>query len=268
MIRKKGSNVVVYIDVLLFVNTVINYAVLMTTEKLLKRDVRLYRLLLGSLIGACFSLLIFIDINNQWLLLLLRIVSSALITLITFGYIRKEEFFKTMLLTAAVSLVYCGFMIFIYQMFRPSNLLIINDVVYIELPPLLMIAVTAVVYLLILLIRKVYRERIKTTVVSLRFSVKGSEYTCIGKVDTGCHLTEPFSCSPVIIVDESIMKFNDDQLCRIIPYTTINSSSYLKGVKADKVVIDKKAMDTDIYIASAKIQNGSYDAVINSDIVR
>ena len=259
---------VVYIDILLFVNTIVNYAVLMTVEKVMKRDVRLYRLLCGSLTGALFSLCIFLDINSRLLLVLLRLVSSAGITLITFGYKCKAEFFKTMLMTAAVSLIYCGLMIFIYQMFRPSNMLIINDVVYIEVPPLLMTAVTALIYILVLLIHRIFRERIKTTVVHLRFTVLGSEYSCIGKIDTGCNIREPFSSSPVIIIDESILTLSDTQMCRVIPYSTVNGSSYLKSVKADEVLIDKKPVETVVYIASAKIQNGSYQAVINSEIVR
>ena len=259
---------VVYIDVLLCVNTIINYVVLMTVEKLLKRDVRLYRMLLGAFTGALFSLIIFLDINSQTLLMLLRVISSVVISFITFGFIRRAEYIKAVLLTVTVSLVYCGAMILVYQLFRPANILIINDVVYIEVPPLLLIALTAVIYLFILLIHRLFRERIRTSVVSMSFTLSGREYACIGKIDTGCNLKEPFSGAPVIIVSERILTIDESTGCRVIPYTTVNGSSYLKGVKADKVLIDKKPVETDVYIACANIQNGNYDAVINSEIIR
>ena len=76
---------VIYIDVLLFINTIINYAILITTERLLKRNCRLYRILLGAFTGALFSLFIFVDSDSRLLLFLLRVLSSALLTLITFG---------------------------------------------------------------------------------------------------------------------------------------------------------------------------------------
>ena len=74
---------VIYVDVLLFVNTVINYAILMTTEKLLKRDCRLYRMIAGAFSGALFSLLIFVNTDSRLLLFLLKIISSSAITRIS-----------------------------------------------------------------------------------------------------------------------------------------------------------------------------------------
>ena len=96
---------VVYIDILLIINTVLNYAVLVTAEKLLKRDIRLLRLLAGSFTGALFSLIVFLDINNTFLLFVIRLVSSALITLISFGFHKRSEYIKAVTMTCAVSLL-------------------------------------------------------------------------------------------------------------------------------------------------------------------
>ena len=259
---------VVYIDILLIINTVLNYAVLVTAEKLLKRDIRLLRLLAGSFTGALFSLIVFLDINNTFLLFVIRLVSSALITLISFGFHKRSEYIKAVTMTCAVSLLYCGGMILFYQAFKPSNMLIINDVIYFELDPLLMILITAIIYVLLLILYKLFSERIKSTVVSMRFTVGGKEYSCVGKIDTGCNLTEPFSGSPVIIADKSIFPDNGYDKQRIIPYTAVSGSSFLRAVKAEKVVIDKKTIDTTVYIASADIKSSSFAAIINSDIIR
>ena len=77
---------VIYIDVLLFVNAIVNYAILMTAEKLLKRDIRLYRMILCSVIGALFSLTIFIQPDSRILLWVLKLLISFIITLIVFGW--------------------------------------------------------------------------------------------------------------------------------------------------------------------------------------
>lgn len=259
---------IIYVDILLFVNTIINYAILMTAERLLKRNCRLYRILLGALTGALFSLLIFVDPRSRLLLYLLRILSSVLLTMITFGWRSKREFVKAVLCVILTSVGYCGFFILFYELFRPPDMIIVNDVVYLQNDPLWLTVLTAVIYVIILLIYKLFSERIKSTVVSLQFTVRQSTYSCIGKIDTGCHLREPFSSSPVIIADRSVFAVDPKQPFRVIPYTVIGGGSYLNSVKADSVMIDKKQIDKEIYIASADINNPNYQAIINSDIIR
>ena len=248
---------VIYIDVLLFINTIINYAILMTTERLLKRNCRLYRILLGAFAGALFSLFIFVDSDSRLLLFLLRVLSSALLTLITFGWRSKAEYLKAVVCTIFVSVAFCGIFILFYQLFKPPDMIIVNDIVYLQNDPLLLIALTAVIYAIMLLMYKLFSERIKSTVVPLQFTI-----------DTGCNLKEPFSCAPVIIADPSVFTVEPDQPLRIIPYTAIGGSSFLKGVQAESVIINKKKIDKAIYIASSKIENPNYQAIINSDIIR
>ncbi len=259
---------IVYVDVLLFINTVINYAVLLTAEKLLKADVRLWRQILGAFTGALFSLSIFLELQNAFFLFLLKILSSLLLTFITFGYHGRREFIKSILLTLSVSLFYCGFIILFYQLFKPPNMLIVNDVVYLELNPLLMLALTGAIYGILLLLERLLRERIKASIVQLRFTVNGTEYSCIGKVDTGCNVVEPFSSSPVIITDNTVFSIPEGTPSRIIPYSTLSGSSYLTAVKAERVEIDRTAVNKAIYIAVTSGLHNSFQAIINSDILR
>ena len=104
--------------------------------------------------------------------------------------------------------------------------------------------------------------------VSLSFTVGTREYSCIGKIDTGCNLKEPFSSSPVIIADKSVISVSEGEGVRIIPYSAISGSSFLFAVKAESVTVDKKAVDKTVYIASAELNNPHFQAIINSDIVR
>lgn len=259
---------VIYIDILIVVNAVMNYAVLMTADKLLKRNIRLYRLILGAFTGALFSLTIFIKADNPLITVLIKSLSSAVISLIAFGFHNRREFLKALIMTAAVSVIYSGGLILFYQLFKPPDMLIINDVPYFEINPLLLVLLTAIIYFILLLLRKLFSERIKCTVVPLSFKVNDKEYSCIGKIDTGCNLTEPFSDSPVIIADERVFRTDSSEPRRVIPYTTVGGSSYLFAVRADRVTVDGQAINKSIYIASAEIKNSQYEAVINSDIIR
>ena len=94
------------------------------------------------------------------------------------------------------------------------------------------------------------------------------EYRCIGKIDTACRLIEPFSRAPVIIVDSSVMSIAPEAPARVIPYSAVGISSFLRAVKADKVCIDKKEIYGTVYIASADQLDTHFRAIINSEIIR
>ena len=243
---------VVYVDVLVFINTILTYAVLITAERLFKRETKLWRLIAASLIGSMFCLLQFFLIEGFFLSLLIKIVSSLAITLTAFPLGSRRIYFRTTLGVIAVSVVYSGLFILIYQLFKPPNMVMMNDVVYFELNPLVLLGVTAVIYLCITLFEKLFRERIKSTVVRLKIFVGDREYACLGKLDTGCNLTEPFSGAPVIIV----------------PYSTLAHTSLLYAFRADQVRIDDSPVEKAVYIATAPIRNPQIQAIINSDIVR
>ena len=266
--RERRESVVVYVDILFFINTVINCAVLMITEKLMKKDCRLYRILLGALVGAVFSLAIMFGVKSRLLLLLLRVIASLCITLTAFGWRSPREFMKVCLCNILISAVFSGFFILIYQLFKPPNMLIVNDVVYFQVNPLWLTALTAVIYLILLLLYKLFYERIKSTVVSLQFTVQAHTYSCVGKIDTGCSLQEPFSSAPVIIADRTVFSVDTEKPFRVIPYSVLGGGSYLFAVKADSVVIDKRPIEKTVYIASTDIENRNYQAIINSDIAR
>ena len=259
---------ILYADVLLAVNTAVNYFILLSVDKILKCEARLYRLLLGAASGAIFSLIVFCGTRGSLILFGVRIISSAVITIITFGLHNVKEYVKKLIATVSVSLIYCGGFILVYQIFKPPKMYIINDVLYLDVDPALLIGLTAVIYLILLLINRLLRERLKSSVVNLTFTVDQQEYACMAKIDTGCSLTEPFSGAPVILADDTVFKTDSYAQRRIIPYHTVNSSSFLFAVKADRVIIDKQTITKTVYIASIGRLNDPFHAIINPEIIR
>lgn len=263
-----GMLTVVYVDVLLFINIIINYAVLITAEKLMKRQTALWRLIAASAVGSLFSLLVFTGVDSGVFSFVIKAASSLLTVLIAFPIVSRAEYLKTTLAAVGVGIVYSGFFILFYQLFKPSNMLIVNDIVYFEFNPLILLASTGAIYLLMTLFQKLFRERIKASTVNLKYTALSREYTCIAKIDTGCDLTEPFSSAPVIVADSSVMTIPDDCPKRVIPYSAVDSTSILYGVRADSVFIDGKPIDREIYIAAAPLNSKRFQAIINSEIIR
>ena len=58
---------VIYIDVLIIVNLFVNYFILLTTSKFLNLKLKLSRLILGEILGAIYSLYIFIPAPNTFI---------------------------------------------------------------------------------------------------------------------------------------------------------------------------------------------------------
>lgn len=255
-------------DILVFVNTIINYAVLITAEKLLKISARTWRIICASITGALFSPLIFLDLRSPVLSVLIKAASSAALCGVAFAGKSLKGFAKQCLMTLCVSFLFSGMMIAAYQLFDPPNMLIVNDIVYFHVNPLLLLALTGVIYVFVCAIERIFRERIRGSVVRLSFTVGGSRYACPGKIDTGCALTEPFSGDPVIIADHSVLTIPEGAARRVIPYRTIAASSLLYAVHADAVSIDGKPVLKSVYIAEGNVQNSAYQSIINSDLLR
>lgn len=209
-----------------------------------------------------------LDDRSFFLSLLIKVVSTLAISAVSFRFYSLKELCKNTLLTFCVSFAFSGIMIAVYQLFRPSNMLIVNDIVYFEVDPLLLLALTGAIYLLVYVIERIFREKLKTSVVRLEFTLGEQRYTCMGKIDTGCSLSEPFSGAPVIIVDSGILTLPDTPDKRVIPYDTVGSSSILFAVKASSASINGKPVSQTVYIAEGSVPNTAYQAIIHSEIAR
>ena len=241
---------------------------MITAERLLKLRIKTWRIILAALCGALFTPMVFISDRSAALSVLIKVISTAAICAVAFAGGTVKEFLKRSLLTLCVSFVFSGVMIAVYQLFHPANMLIVNDVVYFDLNPLILLVLTGIIYVLVCVVEKIFRERMRSSVVRLSFTLGEHVYNCLGKIDTGCSLTEPFSGDPVIVADTSILILPDDAVKRVIPYRTVGASSLLYAVHADAVFISGKPIPKSIYIAQGDVHNSAYQAIIHSDIIR
>lgn len=260
---------VIYIDELIFTNILINYFILSAVKKFLHIDTRHYRLILAGIISAVCSLVVFLPIFETPLSMMIKLLVCTLAVSIAFGFRNIKVYIKTIVCMFVFSVIFCGIMILFYQGLKPSNMAIINDIVYFQVSPVLMIAVTLVIYLIVLVITRLINADEIKTIVNISMKICGKDYSCIGKIDTGNSVVEPFSQAPVIIVEKSVTKNDEIKTNRIVPYKTISSSGILGAVKADGILIDGNRIDKEVYIG---VYDGVIDneikAIINSDIIR
>lgn len=260
---------VIYIDVLIFLNVITNYCILCATRRFLNLKTKYSRLILGSFVASLFTLTVFLNINSAVFSILIKIVCVTLMCFISFFRTDFFTYIKIVCTTFVFTIVFSAVAISYYQIFKPRNMVIVNDMVYVHIKPISLIIISAVIYILFLFLKKLLSQNTFNSLVTVKMLLNNKEYTCIGKIDTGNSVVEPFSGSPVIIAEKSLFPDIDAPLTRVIPYSVLGNSGILHGIKAEKIFIDNKEVNKEIYIG---IYDGQIDlnfkSIINSNILR
>lgn len=267
--QQEVLHTVIYVDVLIFTNILINYFILSAVKKFLHIKVKTIRIIFASLFGAVCSLAVFLPLFNTPVSMVIRLFVAVGMVFIGFEFKDFRAFLRNVTCTFVFSVIFCGIMILFYEIIKPSHMAIINDIVYFDISPVLLICVTLVIYLVVIIIsRTVYKDDVNTTV-DLKIRINNNEYECIGKIDTGNTVTEPFSGAPVIITEQSVIGDKGFSATRLVPYKTLGNEGLMNAVKADNVEINKRVIDKEVYIG---IYVGEIDkeikAIINSKVVR
>lgn len=175
---------------------------------------------------------------------------------------------KSVCATFIFTVLFCGVILLIHNFTRADTIAIINDTIYFQIDSVKLIIISVVVYTIIMLIQRIIKSDFNNTIANLKFTIQGIEYSCYGKIDTGCTVTEPFSGAPVVIVEKGVIT-NSIIPNRIIPYKALGSEGILDGIKAEKVVIDKRLVEKDVYIAIYKgCIDPQFKAIINHNLTR
>lgn len=241
----------IYIDVLIFLNMLEDFLLLLGVKRVLRIKVKSYRLLLGSLWGGALSLAVFLPDMGFWFCCGIKLLSSITLTIITFGCKNLKLFIKEVLTLFVISFLFSGAMIFFCLAFKPKGMKIINDVVYFDISPALLIILTLIIYFILLIYKSLFKNRengSRMYKVKILYKNNISEFSC--KCDSGLSVKEPFSGSSVIIAEKSIL--NNIEPCRermrIIPFESLGGKGIIYGFKAEEVYIDGKKSEEEIYI--------------------
>ena len=86
----------VYLDLVFLLNTAFDFLLLTTTSYLLKRNVKLKRIILGSVIGGLSIFLLFLKLNN-FTLFIFKVVISIVMILSTFSFKNFKYFINNLI---------------------------------------------------------------------------------------------------------------------------------------------------------------------------
>ena len=259
---------VIYIDVLLCINLIVNFLLLSASAFYLHEKVSVKRLILGAAVGAAGSLSI--------LLPKLPFVSGALLkaavgfgTVISaFGRRSVGSLMKLFAVFLTATFFFGGAMAALWYFFTPNRLMVRNSVVYLNISPAVLIVFSMICYGAFRLFYTVtgrYKAANTVCILTVKY---GSNYMRIpAKIDTGNTLREPFSQCPVIVAGrETARSIIPVELAeyetvttlgyrteisgvRFVPFTAVGTRGILPSFKADEVYINDKPCQKNVYIA-------------------
>lgn len=236
---------IIYIDLLLFLNLVYDTLIFLTVNYTLKRNISLKRIVCTSLLGELSILLLLVPRIYQRIGMFLL---GILLNVVCFRY-------KNLLYTVN-NLIYFFMTSFLLAGF--SYLLQENNLPYI----LTFLGVPLILYLQ-------YKEtqtlkEITNSYQEVLIYWSDTRYLkTIGFKDTGNHLKDPVTHKDIILVSKELIPTKMIRAPILVPITTCNKKSLLPCIKPYKVYIDSKEYNCLVGCMEEKIKIEGADCLLN-----
>lgn len=239
----------IYLDIYFLINYLFDFISLLTVSLILKRNIKLYRILLGSLIGSISIITLFIRMNSFGLLIL-KILLSIFIILITFNYKDKKYFFNNIYYFYIIEIILGGFI------FLLKNNISNNNILYILL---------GILFIIIFIKNITNLKNNYNKYLNIRININNKEYIFNAFLDTGNKLIDPILKLPVIIVNKDLFNINGNYL---VPYKTIDKESILECIKVNNLYINNKFVNKKFLLGlSNNINIDGVDCIFNERLM-
>ncbi len=274
---------IVYADILIILNWIVNYYILLLCSKLNNSQYKNVRMIIAALVGAFFALYIFLPQMSLFSEILIKIISSAVIVLISFGFKNIKNFFRNLFFMFVSAFLYAGSMLAIWNIYKPKNMAINNSVVYFDISPIFLIIFSVLFYLVITLLNSLLKRRsISAKRCNISVLLNDSTANFEGIFDTGNSVRDLFTNSEIIFVSPKIIKlltgscelFDNPEYksrIRLIPCGTVTGRKLINSIRCDRAVVKNSdveiRLENPILAVSENIDSDSYDALLNPEIL-
>ncbi|MBM7557928.1 sigma-E processing peptidase SpoIIGA [Halanaerobacter jeridensis] len=296
---------VVYLDLLLGVNLMMNYLLLWAAAKLSDLKYKIWRLLLVSLLGTCYTILVILPQFSFLNRIFIHIIISMLMILGSFAPLKVKKFFKVVGYFYLITFATAGGILALYNLTGGSPLNSLAGILSIS-PDNLWLIIFASLFIIIIgqfgwiFIQQKILPNIFCLGIEITFGEQVEELVAL--VDTGNHLQDPLTKIPVIVVelealadllpvevikllesaeaDQSLLFEQDIETSwakrfRLIPFSSLGAENgMLIGFRPDEILIKTKEeeLSTDRAIIALKKgklnQNDDYQALLNPELFK
>ena len=238
---------VIYADVLVIVNLIVNYFLLRAAAALTGGGGRVLRQLGAAALGGVYALVIFLDRLPAWVFVPMELAFAAVMVLSAFGYGARRLYLKRCAAFLLANGFFAGAMLAVRVLFSPHGLIQRNGVTYVELDLLTLTLLSVGCYAVLTLLGRFLRSgRPPRTVYAV--SIRVGERTVSGKalLDTGSTLRDGFSAKPVLLAERDFVRpllpasgdLSEMRGFRCVPFSSVGGSGLLRAFTADAVTLD------------------------------
>ncbi len=251
-VRVRGLTV--YVDILIFVNVVVNTVILWLTARILRLDTKPLRLIFAVAISVAYGFAICLPQLSFLLNIAAKFISGALIVFVAFGFGNVRKFIKTLCVFMAVSAAYIGCLLLLTFLPWTGDFIYVNNgEVYFDLPVTYILAVTVIVCVIQIVVDRFFTKRMPKEAFcrcSVEFDGRSVEFNCL--TDTGNRLVESISGLPVVVVEEKkirpVADLRDGMIVRdgalyrrlrLVPYKNADGrTGIMRGFLPDRFTVN------------------------------
>ena len=264
---------VVFLDLLILINLIVNFFLLYITGRTLKLVINFKRIFLGAFIGSIYTITLIYPCLSIFSTVYFKLVVAVVLVYISFGNKGIITDFKILCVFILYSMILAGICMFIqYNRYSYVNSAMITNFPYQWLFISLMICYITIDRLVIYIKD---RKDLFTLVYEVDIIFKDKEKKVKAFLDTGNELREPATNLPVVIVEKSVFdSVNLEEFGKFyIPYRVINGSSgKLLGFKPDiiKINFGKEVKYREVIIALCQdklSQLDDYHALLSRGVI-
>ena len=198
----------IYIDLIFFENIIMNSIIIYATSTIIKQKPKILRVLISSIIGAIYSIALYITNYKIYTSIFSKIILSIIMMYVAFKPSNLKKLFKQVLILYLTSFVFGGVALNLIYFLKPENISIKNGLFTGEYA-LKVIMLGALVALIIVKISiKIIKSKITTKDMYCKIKMKINEkqIETNAMIDTGNLVKEPITNTPVVIVESSLLE--------------------------------------------------------------
>lgn len=295
----------IYIDVVLIENLIMNYIILLATGLILKIKIKHIRLIIGSLLGAIYTIIGYMGILEIYSSFILKIILSIMIVYIAYYPQTLKKMWKELLFFYLTSFVFGGVAFSLIYIVKPQEIIMKNGLFLGTYPLKTVILGAIVAFVIIITAFKIIKNKIskKDLICEITVEIEGKKIITKALIDTGNMLKEPITNTPVVVIEHTLLydvipkeilnhleeiiggdfkeipeeiKNKYVSKLKLIPYSSLGKQNgMLLGIKAKKLIIvkgeekekiEKENIILGIYDKSLT-KKGEYRAIIGMEFV-
>lgn len=226
----------VYIDMLLIQNLIMNYIILYGTARISKAYVKKIPLLLASIIGAVYAVLIFFPQFMVYQLVSSKVILSITMVCIAYNPKTLKDFMKYLLLFYVTSFVFGG-ATFGLLYFINTSVVTQNGIIYVGSYSIkILIISTTIAYIVLRGAWELIKLRaVKDNVITnITISLKQKVATIDALIDTGNSLKDPITNTPVIVCEyDTIRDLLPEELSSMYDSGNVDNLGIIGNIKTD-----------------------------------